>query len=288
MIVESPHKAKQFQGYLGKDFRVMASQGHIRDIEGLGKNSIGIDFNNNYAPNYVIDKDKIQIVESLRKEALKADKVWFASDPDREGEAIAWHIQEILQLPEEKTCRITFNDTTKDAVLEAMNHPRQIDRNLVSAQQARRVLDRIVLSPVLWKKVTTGLSAGRVQSVVVRLIVEREREIEEFVPVASYRVSAEFVGQTVQGEDVAFKTELNHRFATKDEALAFLEQCKEARFTLSSITHKLGHRSPAPPFTTSTMQQEAVRKLHFRCRRQCVWLSRSMKQDISHICVQIL
>ena len=266
MIVESPHKAKQFQGYLGKDFRVMASQGHIRDIEGLGKNSIGIDFNNNYAPNYVIDKDKIQIVESLRKEALKADKVWFASDPDREGEAIAWHIQEILQLPEEKTCRITFNDTTKDAVLEAMKHPRKIDENLVSAQQARRVLDRIVgfeLSPVLWKKVTTGLSAGRVQSVVVRLIVEREREIEEFVPVASYRVSAEFVGQTIQGEDVAFKTELNHRFATKAEALAFLEQCKEARFTLSSITHKLGHRSPAPPFTTSTMQQEAVRKLHF-------------------------
>ena len=266
MIVESPTKADKFRKYLGKDFRVMASKGHIRDIEGVGKNSMGIDFSNNYAPNYVIEASKVQLVESLRQEALKADKVWFASDPDREGEAIAWHIQEVLQIPEEKTCRITFNDTTEEAVLEAIKHPRQIDKNLVCAQQARRVIDRIVgfeLSPVLWKKVITGLSAGRVQSVVVRLIVEREREIEEFVPTASYRLTAEFVGKNNDGENATFKTELNHRFATKEEALSFLELCKDATFTLTSVTHKQGFRSPAPPFITSTLQQEAVRKLHF-------------------------
>ena len=266
MIVESPSKGKTIAKYLGKDFRLMSSQGHVRDIEGVGKNSMGIDFGNGYAPNYVIDKDKIQLVDALRKEALKADKVWLASDPDREGEAIAWHIQEILQLPKDKVCRITFNDTTKESILEAINHPRDIDYNLVNAQQARRVMDRIVgfeLSPVLWKKVITGLSAGRVQSVAVRLIVEREREIENFVPAASYRLVGEFVGATVGGENTSFKTELNHRFATKQEALDFLELCKDATFTLTSVTHKLGHRSPAPPFTTSTLQQEAVRKLHF-------------------------
>ena len=176
MIVESPSKGKTIAKYLGKDFRVLSSKGHIRDIEAMGKNSVGIDFNNGYAPHYVIDKTKEQLVESLRKEALRADKVWLASDPDREGEAIAWHIQEVLQLPENKVCRITFNDTTKESILEALNHPRQIDNHLVNAQQARRVLDRILgfeLSPVLWRKVTTGLSAGRVQSVAVRLIVER-------------------------------------------------------------------------------------------------------------------
>lgn len=266
MIVEAPTKAKQIAKYLGKDFRVMASQGHIRDIESVGKNSMGIDFTNDYAPNYVIDKDKIQLVEALKAEALKADKVWLASDPDREGEAIAWHIQEVLQLPEEKMCRVTFPDTTKETILDAINHPRQIDQNLVSAQQARRVMDRIVgfeLSPVLWKKVITGLSAGRVQSVVVRLVVEREREIEDFVPVASYRLTAEFMGHTNEGEQASFKTELNHRFATKEEALDFLHLCQQATFTLTSVAHKEGHRSPAPPFTTSTLQQEAVRKLHF-------------------------
>ena len=179
MIVESPSKGKTIAKYLGKDFQLMSSQGHIRDIEGIGKNSMGIDFSNGYTPNYVIDKDKEQLVASLRKEALKADKVWLASDPDREGEAIAWHIQEVLQLPKEKVCRITFNDTTKESILEAINHPRDIDYNLVNAQQARRVMDRIVgfeLSPVLWKKVITGLSAGRVQSVATRIIVEREEE----------------------------------------------------------------------------------------------------------------
>ena len=266
MIVESPSKGKTIAKYLGKDFRLMSSQGHIRDIEGVGKNSMGIDFNNDYTPNYVIDKDKLHLVDALRKEALKADKVWLASDPDREGEAIAWHIQEVLQLPKDKVCRITFNDTTKESILEAINHPRDIDYNLVNAQQARRVMDRIVgfeLSPVLWKKVITGLSAGRVQSVAVRLIVEREREIEEFVPTSSYRVAAEFVGAAINGETTSFKAELNHRFATKEEVLAFLESCKNSVFTLTSVTHKLGHRSPAPPFTTSTLQQEAVRKLHF-------------------------
>ena len=266
MIVESPSKGKTIAKYLGKDFRLMSSQGHVRDIEGIGKNSIGIDYENGYAPNYVIDKDKEQLVESLRQEAMKADKVWLASDPDREGEAIAWHIQEILQLPKEKVCRITFNDTTKESILESINHPRDIDYNLVNAQQARRVMDRLVgfeLSPVLWKKVITGLSAGRVQSVAVRLIVEREREIEEFVPTASYRLSAEFFGTALNGETTSFKTELNHRFATKQEAMAFLESCKDATYTLSSVTHKPGHRAPAPPFTTSTLQQEAVRKLHF-------------------------
>ena len=266
MIVESPSKGKTIAKYLGKDFRVLSSKGHIRDIEAMGKNSVGIDFNNGYAPHYVIDKTKEQLVESLRKEALRADKVWLASDPDREGEAIAWHIQEVLQLPENKVCRITFNDTTKESILEALNHPRQIDNHLVNAQQARRVLDRIVgfeLSPVLWRKVTTGLSAGRVQSVAVRLIVEREREIEEFVATASYRLVAQFVGKSKRGEEVTFKTELNHRFATKEEAKAFLEVCKAAEFTISSVSHKPSRRSPAPPFTTSTLQQEAVRKLHF-------------------------
>ena len=266
MIVESPSKGDNIAKYLGKEFRVMASHGHIRDIEGVGKNSIGIDFNNSYMPNYVIDKEKTALVESLRKAAEKADKVWLASDPDREGEAIAWHIQQVLQLSEDKVCRITFNDTTKESILEAINHPRQIDQNLVSAQQARRVIDRIVgfeLSPVLWKKVTTGLSAGRVQSVAVRLIVEREREIEEFVASATYRLVAQFVGKTITGEDAAFKTELNHRFATKQEAMEFLELCKSAEYEIASITHKPSHRAPAPPFTTSTLQQEAVRKLHF-------------------------
>ena len=266
MIVESPSKGATIAKYLGKDFRLMSSQGHIRDIEGVGKNSIGIDFENGYRPHYAIDASKEQLVAKLKSEAAKADMVWLASDPDREGEAIAWHLKEVLGLDESNSCRVTFEDFTKDTVLESLKHPRGIDYDLVNAQQARRVLDRIVgfeLSPVLWKKVTTGLSAGRVQSVVVRLVVEREREIEEFVSTASYRVTAEFVAPTQSGTPATFKTELNHRFATKDEALAFLEQCKTAEFAISSITHKQGHRSPAPPFTTSTLQQEAVRKLHF-------------------------
>ncbi len=266
VIVESPAKAKTIEKFLGKDFRVLSSQGHIRDIEAIGKNSMGIDFQNGYAPNYVIDKQKEHLVQSLTTEANKADKVWLASDEDREGEAIAWHLQQVLELQPEKTHRIVFHEITKTAIQEAIQNPRDIDYNLVNAQQARRVMDRIVgfeLSPVLWKKVTTGLSAGRVQSVVVRLVVEREREIEKFVSSSSYRLTAEFVGKSVVGEDVLFKTELNHRFATKEEALVFLQQCQNQVFTISSVTHKPGHRSPAPPFTTSSLQQEAVRKLHF-------------------------
>lgn len=266
MIVESPHKGETIAKYLDKTFKVMSSQGHIRDIEGVGKNSIGVDFNNKYAPNYAIDSNKEYLVNALRQAAAKADMVWLACDPDREGEAIAWHLKEVLNLNEQNSCRVTFEDFTKDTVLESIKHPRQIDYNLVNAQQARRVMDRIVgfeLSPVLWKKVTTGLSAGRVQSVVVRMVVEREREIESFVPVITYRAIAEFIGVTEKGEEAKFKTELNHRFATKEEAWAFLELCKNAEFTLSSVSHKLGHRSPAPPFTTSTLQQEAVRKLRF-------------------------
>lgn len=266
MIVESPHKGETIAKYLDKTFKVMSSQGHIRDIEGVGKNSIGVDFNNKYAPNYAIDSNKEYLVNALRQAAAKADMVWLACDPDREGEAIAWHLKEVLNLNEKNSCRVTFEDFTKDTVLESIKHPRQIDYNLVNAQQARRVMDRIVgfeLSPILWKKVTTGLSAGRVQSVVVRMVVEREREIESFVPVITYRAIAEFIGVTEKGEEAKFKTELNHRFATKEEAWAFLELCKNAEFTLSSVSHKLGHRSPAPPFTTSTLQQEAVRKLRF-------------------------
>ena len=266
VIVESPAKAKTIEKFLGKDFRVLSSQGHIRDIEAIGKNSMGIDFSNGYAPNYVIDKQKEHLVQSLATEASKADKVWLASDEDREGEAIAWHLQQVLDLQPEKTHRIVFHEITKTAIQEAILNPRDIDYNLVNAQQARRVIDRIVgfeLSPVLWKKVTTGLSAGRVQSVVVRLVVEREREIEKFVASSAYRLTAEFVGQSATGEDVLFKTELNHRFTTKQEAVEFLQQCQNQEFSISSVTHKPGHRSPAPPFTTSSLQQEAVRKLHF-------------------------
>ena len=266
VIVESPAKAKTIEKFLGKDFRVLSSQGHIRDIEAIGKNSMGIDFQNGYAPNYVIDKQKEHLVQALAVESHKADKVWLASDEDREGEAIAWHLQQVLDLQPEKTHRIVFHEITKTAIQEAIQNPRDIDYNLVNAQQARRVMDRIVgfeLSPVLWKKVTTGLSAGRVQSVVVRLVVEREREIEKFVTTSSYRLTAEFIGKSAAGEDVLFKTELNHRFATKKDALEFLQQCQNQEFNISSISHKPGHRSPAPPFTTSSLQQEAVRKLHF-------------------------
>ena len=266
VIVESPTKAKTIGKYLGKDFVVMSSQGHIRDIDGVGKNSMGIDFANGYAPNYVIDSHKTQLVEALTKASQKAEKVWLASDEDREGEAIAWHLQQVLQLPAEKTHRIVFHEITKDAIQNAVQNPRDINQDLVCAQQARRVLDRIVgfeLSPVLWKKVTTGLSAGRVQSVVVRLVVEREQEIEAFNSSAQYRVTAEFVANTSEGEEVVLKTELNHRFTNKAEAMAFLEACKGAEFAISTVTNKLGYRNPAPPFTTSSLQEEAARKLHF-------------------------
>ncbi len=266
VIVESPAKAKTIEKFLGEDFHVLSSQGHIRDIEGTGKHSIGIDFSNGYAPHYAIDSKKEKLIEALQSAAKKADVVWLASDEDREGEAIAWHLQEVLNLQPETTRRIVFHEITKTAIQEAILKPREIDYNLVNAQQARRVLDRIVgfeLSPVLWKKIIPGLSAGRVQSVAVRLIVEREREIEQFSSTAQYRVTADFIGKNEAGKTVKLHTELNHRFATEAEALAFLQLCKEDTFTIRAITKKPTKRSPAPPFTTSSLQQEAARKLRF-------------------------
>ncbi len=266
VIVESPAKARTIEKFLGKGYHVLSSQGHIRDIEGTTGNSIGIDFAHGYAPNYVTDPQKHHLIETLSKEAKQADTVWLASDEDREGEAIAWHLKEVLKLRPEHTHRIVFHEITKTAIQDAIQHPRDIDYNLVNAQQARRVLDRIVgfeLSPILWRKVATGLSAGRVQSVAVRLIVEREREIENFHATAQYRVTADFVGQNQRGQEVHLATELNHRFATKQEATDFLNACIDAEYKLSAITHKPGKRTPAPPFTTSLLQQEAARKLHF-------------------------
>ena len=270
VIVESPEKAKTIGKFLGADYHVLSSKGHVRDIEGQGKNSIGIDFEHQYEPHYVIDPSKEALLATLSKEAEKADCVWLASDEDREGEAIAWHLQEVLKLQPERTKRIVFHEITKQAILDAIEHPRQIDYNLVNAQQARRVLDRIVgfeLSPILWRKVTTGLSAGRVQSVAVRLIVEREREIEAFEEQASYRVSAVFTGINDEGKEVSLHTELNHRFQDKSEAMAYLKECDKSSFTVTAITTKPQHRSPAPPFTTSSLQQEAARKLKFPVSR---------------------
>jgi len=265
VIVESPAKAKTIEKFLGTDFHVLSSQGHIRDIEPLGKNSMGIDFEHGYTPNYVVDSHKEHLVEQLQKEVRKADTVWLASDEDREGEAIAWHLKEVLHLNSDNTKRIVFHEITKPAIQQAILEPRDIDYNLVNAQQARRVLDRIVgfeLSPVLWKKVTTGLSAGRVQSVAVRLIVEKEREIEAFRTSSQYRIIADFIG-TNPGDASVLRCELNHRFSHKNDAQAFLQSLTGARFHVSSVERKPLKHMPAPPFTTSTLQQEAARKLHF-------------------------
>jgi DNA topoisomerase-1 len=265
VIVESPAKAKTIEKFLGSDFHVLSSQGHIRDIEALGKNSMGIDFEHNYAPNYVIDPKKQHLLDELRRESDKAETVWLASDEDREGEAIAWHLKEVLQLDPKKTKRIVFHEITKTAIQQAIQHPRDIDYHLVDAQQARRVLDRIVgfeLSPILWKKVTTGLSAGRVQSVAVRLIVEREREINNFATSSHYRITADFTGRN-PGDASILHTTLNHTFAHKKDALAFLEQCRRASFRIEDVQRRPQQRTPAPPFTTSSLQQEAARKLRF-------------------------
>ena len=266
VIVESPEKARTINKFLGKDYHVLASQGHIRDIEGVGKNSIGIDFEHDYAPHYAVDPKKKKLIDQLKTESNAADIVWLASDEDREGEAIAWHLKEVLNLEPATTKRIVFHEITKTAIINAINNPRDIDYNLVNAQQARRVLDRIVgfeLSPVLWKKLMPGLSAGRVQSVAVRLIVDRERDIEKFQPTASFRILAQFEGVDTNGTKSTLKTELNHHFATKQEAVDFLELCKEGVFNIKSILTKPAHRAPAPPFTTSSLQQEAARKLRF-------------------------
>jgi len=265
VIVESPAKAKTIEKFLGSDYHVLSSQGHIRDIEPLGKNSMGIDFENGYAPHYVIDEHKTHLIEQLEREAKKADTVWLASDEDREGEAIAWHLKEVLGLDSKDTKRIVFHEITKDAIQEAILHPRDIDYNLVNAQQARRVLDRIVgfeLSPILWKKVTTGLSAGRVQSVAVRLIVEKEREIESFRASSSYRIFADFIGSNPSDASV-LRCELNHRFAHKKDAIEFLQSLPKAQFIVRDVQRKPTKHMPAPPFTTSSLQQEAARKLKF-------------------------
>ena len=265
VIVESPHKADTIGKFLGSDYHVLSSQGHVRDIEPIGKNSLGIDFENGYAPHYAIDAHKEHLIEQLQREAKKADTVWLASDEDREGEAIAWHLKEVLGLENKDTKRIVFHEITKPAILEAIEHPRDIDYNLVNAQQARRVLDRIVgfeLSPVLWKKVTTGLSAGRVQSVAVRLIVEKEREIENFRASSSYRVFADFIGVN-PGDASVLKCELNHRFSHKKDAIEFLESLNTAQFIVRDVQRKPVKHMPAPPFTTSSLQQEAARKLKF-------------------------
>ena len=259
VIVESPAKAKTIEKFLGDGYKVLSSYGHIRDLK---EKSFSIDVKNHFAPIYEIPADKVKLVNDLKKEAKKADMVWLASDEDREGEAISWHLYEVLQLEPEKTQRIVFHEITKTAILNAIKHPRTINIDLVNAQQARRVLDRIVgfeLSPVLWKKIKPSLSAGRVQSVAVRLIVEREREVQAFVSEALYKVTAVFAN--AKGEE--FRAELGRRFKTKKEAQAFLEKCKKAEFEIEDITTKPMKKSPAAPFTTSTLQQEAARKLGF-------------------------
>ncbi|PTX19998.1 DNA topoisomerase I [Pontibacter mucosus] len=258
VIVESPAKAKTIEGYLGKDFVVKSSFGHVRD---LPKDNNAIDIENGFKPTYVISSDKREVVSQLRKLAKEAETVWLASDDDREGEAISWHLTEALNLNDAKTRRIVFREITKNAILNAISSPRGIDMDLVNAQQARRILDRLVgfeLSPVLWKKIKTGLSAGRVQSVAVRLVVEREREIERFKAEATFRITASF---DVQGRTL--EAELPQKFKTEEEAQHFLQQCIGADYKIENLEKKPLKRSPAPPFTTSTLQQEASRKLYF-------------------------
>ena len=262
VIVESPAKAKTVEKFLGKDFKVMSSYGHIRDLK---KKELSVD-EDSLEPEYEIPEEKTKLVADLRSKADKAEKVWLASDEDREGEAISWHLCEVLGLDKQKTNRIVFHEITKPAILEAIEHPRHLDMNLVNAQQARRVLDRIVgfkLSPVLWRKVTPALSAGRVQSVAVRLIVEREREIQGFKSETYYVVNGIFAITNPDGSATEVKAMLGSRFKTEAEVMNFLEQCKTSDYEVESIVRKPVKRTPAPPFTTSTLQQEAARKLGF-------------------------
>ena len=262
VIVESPAKAKTIEKFLGEDFKVMSSYGHIRDLK---KTGLSVDLDT-FEPFYEISDDKKKVVADLQKAAKSATRVWLASDEDREGEAISWHLCEVLGLDEDKTNRIVFHEITKPAILRAIEEPRRVDMNLVDAQQARRVLDRMVgfmLSPILWRKVKPSLSAGRVQSVAVRLVVDREREINAFKPETFYRIVAIFAITNNEGGMTEVDAELDTRFKTHEEALAFLEKCKNANFTVESVSKKPLKRSPAPPFTTSTLQQEAARKLGF-------------------------
>jgi DNA topoisomerase-1 len=263
VIVESPAKAKTIEKFLGKDYVVRSSMGHVRD---LPEKKIGIDVKNNFAPLYEIMKGKAQTIADLKKQVGTAELVWLATDEDREGEAISWHLKEVLGLPEEKTRRIAFHEITKSAILHAIEHPRKLNIDLVDAQQARRVLDRLVgfeLSPVLWKKVKPALSAGRVQSVAVRLIVEKEKEINAFQSVSDYRVVGDFWVETPKGEKIKVQGELNKRFADEKSAEAFLQKCISAVFTVDAVETQPTKKTPAPPFTTSTLQQEASRKLGF-------------------------
>ncbi len=262
VIVESPAKAKTIEKFLGKDYKVMSSFGHIRDLK---KKTLSIN-EKTMEPDYEIPEEKRKLVSELKKQVKEAQRVWLASDEDREGEAISWHLCEVLGLDKDNTNRIVFHEITPNAILDAIEHPRHLDMNLVNAQQARRVLDRIVgfkLSPVLWRKVKPALSAGRVQSVAVRLIVEREREIQAFMSEPYYRVSAVFTVPQAEGHIAEVKAELDKRFATREEAVAFLERCRKAQFTVGSVSKKPLKRMPAPPFTTSTLQQEAARKLGY-------------------------
>ena len=262
VIVESPAKAKTIEKFLGKEFKVMSSYGHIRDLK---KKELSID-DKTLEPEYEIPEEKQKLVDELKSQASKAEKIWLASDEDREGEAISWHLCEVLGLDGEKTSRIVFHEITKPAIVDAIEHPRHIDMNLVNAQQARRVLDRLVgfkLSPVLWRKVKPALSAGRVQSVAVRLIVEREREVQAFQTETFYVVNGVFAVANPDGSFSEVKATLSTRFKTEAEARKFLEQCKDSKFAVTNITKKPTKRMPAPPFTTSTLQQEAARKLGF-------------------------
>ncbi len=270
VIVESPAKAKTIEKYLGRDFVVKSSFGHVRD---LPKKGMSINIENDFVPTYEVNADKKKTVTELRKLAKEADTVWLASDEDREGEAIAWHLAEALNLKPEKTKRIVFHEITESAILEAIKHPRTVDKNIVDAQQARRVLDRLVgyeLSPVLWKKVRPGLSAGRVQSVAVRLIVEREREIEGFEAASSYRI----IGELLTAEGKTLKAEVPRRLKALEETRTWLEQAAKAAYSVLSVESKPSKRSPAAPFTTSTLQQEASRKLGFSVKQTMVLAQR--------------
>jgi DNA topoisomerase-1 len=267
VIVESPAKASTIEKFLGEDFLVTSSYGHIRDLQ---KKDKGIDIENNYSPTYIIPEEKKARVKELKKLSDKSETVWLATDEDREGEAIAWHLKEVLELPEKKIRRIVFSEITKTAILEAVKNPRGIDYNLVNSQQSRRILDRLVgfeLSPILWRKVKPNLSAGRVQSVAVRLIVDREREIDSFKTQSRFKVPGNFIVTDKGDNKSEFKAEVSEYFKTQKEAEDFLEKCRTSEFSIESLEKKPVKKSPSPPFTTSTLQQEASRKLRFSVAR---------------------
>jgi DNA topoisomerase-1 len=259
VIVESPAKAKTIEGFLGKDYLVKSSFGHVRD---LVKKGLGVDIENHFQPTYEVSADKTKVIAELKKLAKEAEMVWLASDEDREGEAISWHLSESLNLDKKKTKRIVFHEITKPAIMHAIENPRNIDLHMVDAQQARRVLDRLVgfeLSPILWKKIKPSLSAGRVQSVAVRLLVEREREVKDFKSTSAFKVTAVFTNE----KGSSFKAELNKRYASQEDARSFVEHCIKNNFSVSNLETKPAKKTPSAPFTTSTLQQEASRKLGF-------------------------